>query len=143
MVDSLAQAQDSLDAFCVTVGDGRRRGEGTVAELAEGEPLLDLPPMPYPAEGTLVRRVAAKRVGVGVGQPVLGAADGDRKQKLTSVGGSVTTLSMWSRLLGGWWPHIGKFPAARVEWFASPSTPPPWRRSCWGRSPQTFPTNPS
>ena len=59
VVASLAQAQDSLDAFCVTVGDGRRRGEGTVAELADAEPLLQLPPMPYPAEGTLVRRVAA------------------------------------------------------------------------------------
>ena len=59
VVDTLAQAQDSLDAFCVTVGDSRRRGEGTVAELADAEPLLQLPPMPYPAEGRLVRRVAA------------------------------------------------------------------------------------
>ena len=59
MVDSLAQAQDSLDGFCVAVGDGRRRAGGTVADLAEAESLLALPPMPYPAEGTLVRRVAA------------------------------------------------------------------------------------
>ena len=31
----------------------------TVGELADTEPLLPLPPMPYPAEGTLVRKVAA------------------------------------------------------------------------------------
>ena len=48
VVDSVAQAQDSLDGFCVTVG-----------ELADAEQLLALPPMPYPAEGILVRRVAA------------------------------------------------------------------------------------
>ena len=59
VVASLAQAQDSLDAFCVAVGDGRRRAEGTVAELADTEALMGLPPMPYPAEGRLVRRVAA------------------------------------------------------------------------------------
>ena len=41
------------------MGDDRRRAGGTVAELAEGEALMGLPPMPYPAEGTLVRRVAA------------------------------------------------------------------------------------
>ena len=54
----MAQAQDSLDAFFATVGDARRRAESTVGELADAEPLLYLPPMPYPAEGTMVRRVA-------------------------------------------------------------------------------------
>ncbi len=58
-VSSLAQAQDSLDEFCVTVGDARRRAGSTVGELAATEPLLDLPPVPYPAEGTMMRRVAA------------------------------------------------------------------------------------
>ena len=57
-VGSLAQAQDSLDHFCVRVGDARRRGETTVGELADTEPLLALPPVPYPAEGALVRKVA-------------------------------------------------------------------------------------
>lgn len=57
-VASVAQAQDSLDGFCVRVGDARRRGESTVGELADTEPLLALPPVPYPAEGTLVRKVA-------------------------------------------------------------------------------------
>lgn len=58
-VTSLSSAQDSLDEFCQTVGDSRRRGESTVGELAESEPLLELPLMPYPAEGILVRRVAS------------------------------------------------------------------------------------
>ena len=59
VVNGLAEAQDSLDAFCATVGDARRRAEATVEELADTEPLLPLPAMPYPAEGTLVRKVAA------------------------------------------------------------------------------------
>ena len=58
-VGTVAEAQDSLDEFCVTVGDARRRAGGTVGELADAEPLLELPPVPYPAEGTLVRKVAA------------------------------------------------------------------------------------
>ena len=58
-VTSLAGAQDSLDEFCRRVGDSRRRGHSTVGELADGEPLLELPLMPYPAEGTLTRRVAS------------------------------------------------------------------------------------
>lgn len=58
-VTSLAEGQDSLDRFSQTVGDARRRAGGTVGELADAEPLLDLPPVPYPAEGTLERKVAA------------------------------------------------------------------------------------
>ena len=58
-VTSLAGAQDSLDEFCQKVGDSRRRGHSTVGELADTEPLLKLPLMPYPAEGTLTRRVAS------------------------------------------------------------------------------------
>ena len=54
-----SQAQDSLDRFCVAVGDSRRRGEVTVAELADSEPLSELPVLPYPAEGVLTRKVAA------------------------------------------------------------------------------------
>ena len=59
VVNGLAEAQDSLDEFCQKVGDARRRAEGTVGELADTEPLGPLPAMPYPAEGTLVRKVAA------------------------------------------------------------------------------------
>ena len=58
-INGLAQAQDSLDGFCTSVGDARRRAEATVGELADTEPLLPLPAMPYPSEGTLVRKVAA------------------------------------------------------------------------------------
>ena len=57
-VESLEAAQVSLDAFSMTVGDARRRGKTTVAELAEAEPLLGLPPVAYPAELKLVRKVA-------------------------------------------------------------------------------------
>ena len=59
VVNSLASAQQSLDRFCVTVGDTRPRGEATVGDLADSEPLLELPPLAYPAEGTLARKVAA------------------------------------------------------------------------------------
>ncbi len=56
---NLADAQTSLDRFCETTGDSRRRGDTTVGELGNGEPLLDLPPVAYPAEGTVTRIVAA------------------------------------------------------------------------------------
>ena len=58
-VGSLADAQASLDRFCATIGDARRRGETTVGELGNSEPLLDLPAVAYPAEGTMSRVVAA------------------------------------------------------------------------------------
>jgi hypothetical protein len=58
-VTNLADAQTSLDRFCATTGDGRRRGDSTVGELGATEPLLPLPPVPYPAEGTVTRIVAA------------------------------------------------------------------------------------
>jgi transposase len=46
---TMAEAQASLDRFCVTVGDARPRGSSTVGALADAEPLLPLPPVPYPA----------------------------------------------------------------------------------------------
>ena len=58
-VGSPAEAQASLDRFCVEVADARRRGSATVGELADGEPLLALPEAPYPAEVVEVRTVAA------------------------------------------------------------------------------------
>ena len=58
-VTNLADAQASLDRFCSMVGDARRRGDTTVGVLGATEPLLGLPPMPYPAEGTMPRIVAA------------------------------------------------------------------------------------
>ena len=56
-------AQASLDRFLATTGDARarRRGDGgrtTVGALAETEPLLALPSMPYPATICVERTVA-------------------------------------------------------------------------------------
>jgi hypothetical protein len=56
---NLAEAQASLDRFCATTGDQRRRGDATVGVLGAAEPLLALPAVPYPAESTVTRIVAA------------------------------------------------------------------------------------
>lgn len=56
---NLAAAQTDLDRFCQGIGDMRRRGDVTVGDLAEGERLVDLPPMPYPATTEETRVVAA------------------------------------------------------------------------------------
>lgn len=58
-VSSLAEAQASLDRFCAETADLRFRDHLTVAEAGAGEPLLPLPPIPYPAEITVSRLVAA------------------------------------------------------------------------------------
>lgn len=57
--NNLADAQASLDRFCSTIGDARQRGDTTVGDLGNSEPLLGLPAMAYPAEGTMTRIVAA------------------------------------------------------------------------------------
>jgi transposase len=58
-----AEAQASLDRWCVDVSDHRRRGGGkTVAALAAAEPLLPLPPQPYPAVLEVERVVSASAV---------------------------------------------------------------------------------
>jgi hypothetical protein len=61
-------AQRSLDVFCATTGDARQRrganGERTtVGELADSEPLLALPPAPFPAT-TEVERIVADNATV-------------------------------------------------------------------------------
>jgi hypothetical protein len=61
-------AQRSLDVFCATTGDEReRRGPNgertTVGELADNEPLLALPPGPFPAT-TEVSRIVADNASV-------------------------------------------------------------------------------
>ena len=58
-VASPAEAQASLDRFCVEIGDNRSRGDSTVGALADAEPLLVLPDVPYPAEVVELRTVAA------------------------------------------------------------------------------------
>lgn len=57
-VASLAEAQASLDRFCVEVADARPRDGVTVGALADTEPLLALPDAPFPAEVVEVRTVA-------------------------------------------------------------------------------------
>jgi transposase len=56
---SPAEAQASVDRWCVEVADARPRAGSTVGALAEAEPLLALPDSPYPAEVVEVRSVAA------------------------------------------------------------------------------------
>jgi transposase len=56
---NLAEAQTSLDRFCATISDARRRGDTTVGELGESEPLLALPELAYPATTEVTRIVAA------------------------------------------------------------------------------------
>lgn len=58
-VASPAEAQASLDGWCAGTADARRRDGSTVGELADAEPLLGLPPVPFPAEVLEVRTVAA------------------------------------------------------------------------------------
>lgn len=58
-VGSPAEAQASLDRWCAKVADVRARDGATVGELADTEPLLALPAVPYPAEVIEVRTVAA------------------------------------------------------------------------------------
>ena len=65
------EAQRSLDVFLATTGDARqRRGPGgartTVGALADAEPLLALPPTPFPAT-TEVERVVAENASVAFG----------------------------------------------------------------------------
>ena len=58
-VTSPAEAQASLDSFCARIADMRARGDATVGELADREPLLALPDQAYPATLELVRVVTA------------------------------------------------------------------------------------
>ena len=98
-VGSLAEAQDSLDRFCERVGDARRRAGSTVGELGGTEPLA-LPPVPYPVEGTMVRKVASNGL-VSVWGNRYSVPPGVIGTEVSVVGGLVTQASMWSRFPGG------------------------------------------
>jgi transposase len=56
---SPAEAQASLDRFCLEVADQRQRGALTVAELAAREGLRALPAAPFPAEIAVERQVSS------------------------------------------------------------------------------------
>ncbi|MGQ0824950.1 MAG: IS21 family transposase [Actinomycetota bacterium] len=58
-VNSPTEAQASLDEFCARIGDARDRDGMTVGERAAAEPLMGLPPLPFPATTTVERVVAA------------------------------------------------------------------------------------
>jgi transposase len=78
-----AQAQASLDRWCAEVADRRRRGGLTVAERAAAEPLLPLPPTPYPAELRLERVVSSS---------ALVAFEGNRYSVPPAQAGQVVTV---------------------------------------------------
>jgi hypothetical protein len=80
---SLGEAQASLDRFCATIGDARRRGDLTVGEMAEGEPLLRLPGIPYPATWETTRIVASN---------ALVSVDGNRYSVPPGVVGTEVTV---------------------------------------------------
>jgi transposase len=56
--DGMAEAQLSLDAFCVDVSDKRRRRSSTVGELGAAEPLRALPATPFPARILVARKAS-------------------------------------------------------------------------------------
>ncbi len=58
-VQSIAEAQASLDRFCVEIADARARDGSTVGALGDAEPLVALPERPFPAEVRVVRTVAS------------------------------------------------------------------------------------
>jgi len=57
-VASMAEAQASLDRWCLQVADQRRRPAGTVGQLGAGEPLRSLPTAAYPAVIAVARRAS-------------------------------------------------------------------------------------
>jgi transposase len=57
-VATAAEAQASLDRWCVEVADARQRPAGTVGQLGAGEPLRALPAAAYPAVIAVERRAS-------------------------------------------------------------------------------------
>ena len=83
------EAQRSLDVFCATIGDEReRRGPNgertTVGALADTEPLLALPPVPFPATTEVERDRGRQRQRRLSWQPLLGAAGAQRARHCSS-----------------------------------------------------------
>ncbi len=57
-VMTMAEAQASLDRWCVDVADQRPRPGGTVGEVGSAEPLRSLPPAAYPAVIAVERKAS-------------------------------------------------------------------------------------
>jgi len=84
-VTTPAEAQASLDRWAVEVADQRRRGPITVAEKAAAEPLMPLPPLPFPAE------LRAERV---VSGSALVAFEGNRYSVPAALAGQTVTVTV-------------------------------------------------
>src|SRR3954468_10393498 len=57
-VATMAEAQASLDRWCVEVADARKRPSGTVGQVGAAEPLRALPAAAYPAQIAVERRAS-------------------------------------------------------------------------------------
>ena len=140
------EAQRSLDTFLAGTGDEReRRGPGgvrtTVGALADAEPLLSLPPMPFPAT-TEVARVVADNASV--------AYQGNRYSVPPGLSG--TTLVLRHRLGSSTLDVVAPSGAmllppvsplrAREHSCAAPSTGPPSRLRCSQASPPSVRATP-
>jgi transposase len=89
-VSTMEQAQAEYDRFCAEHGDQRPRPGGTVATMAAAEPLLALPPQPYPAVVEVTRRV---------GSSSLVAFRGNQYAVLPGMEGAM--VQVWLRLGSG------------------------------------------
>jgi transposase len=107
-----AQAQMSLDRFCVDVADERRRGRSTIAKLAASEGLLGLPQGPFPAEICVERPVSRSALVAfegnqysvpaalaGAPQVTIRARLGEQKVRIVSAAG--TQVAKHRRAPGG------------------------------------------
>jgi hypothetical protein len=101
-VATAAQAQMSLDRFCVDVADERRRGPSTIAKLAASGHVLGLPPGPFPAEICVQRPVSSSALvafegnhysvpaaGAGAPQVTVRARLGEQTLQIVSAAGTL------------------------------------------------------
>ena len=163
-VASPAEAQASVDRFCVTIADARPRTDlseapgasgttevdtrvradrlvrrVTVGELADGEPLLALPERPYPAEVLEVRTVAANALVSlwGNRYSVPPGLVGSHVQIRWRLGADTITVHAHGTVVA---THR-LAPRARNAPSGSPSTPRRWRTWSSTRSPVTGPAS--
>ena len=134
------EAQLSLDGFLAGPGDARERrtaarGRTTVGELADAEPLLALPPLPFPATVIVERVVAADATVAFRGNrysvpPGLPGVTVSLRHRLSAATIEVHTAA------GASSARTGSPQPAREHSSAPPSTGPRWRRSCCPPSPR-------
>jgi hypothetical protein len=143
-----AEAQRSLDRWCVEVADQRRRGALIVAQEAAAEPLLALPPTAYPAE-LLMERV--------VSSSALVSFEGNCYSVPPTLAGQTVTVRVrvgerscksspppvsWSQATAKWQPvpaSSSVSPCTRQRWSGRCSPLSPRGRAC-ARKPNRPPT---